>query len=615
MQLPEFIKNIYHSSSAKQFAGMLLILLAACAQPFAPTGGPQDTEPPVILRSEPENGSVNFDSKEIRIWFDEFIQLRGLSQQFLSSPPFNKTPETRLRGKSLIIKLEEELRPNTTYTLFFGDAIADFTEGNPISNFRYVFSTGPVLDSMKITGKVMNAYSLKPEKQVFVMLYDIYEDSIPYKERPYYISRTDDNGLFTFTNLRDIPYKVFALRDVNANLIYDQPNEEIGFIDSLVHPFAPVRTKEMAQSDSLMFYPENDEIPLFDENHEHHHDSLRPDEEDLPDLMELKTREDSLVQIEKVPSLTILLFNEVDSTQRIEKAEYLHPNRLNFVFRYPVKNLVIHPLPPLDFLWKMEEFTPNRDTLIYWLLEIDSDSIFLEISADNLKADTVGISLSRLNTFREERESDTTVYRLDVRSQLQGRMPADIYKPAEILFTEPLEEAHLNRIQLFEDSVRVNPNASFADQLQKKLLINFPWRDTTRYELLIPDSVFRGIYGNYNDTLKYNFRTKGRNDYGNLKINLDHSIDSGTLIVQLLDERDNLIKQEIIHHNEYQVEFKFLSPVKYKLKVIHDANANKKWDTGVYPDKLQPERVYVFEKTIELRPNWDIEETFSIRQE
>ena len=615
MHSPAFITKAYQSSSARQFVFMILIILAACAQPVSPTGGPQDKDPPVILRSEPENGSVNFDAKEIRIWFDEFIQLRGLSQQFLSSPPFKKTPETRIRGKSLVIKLEEELRPNTTYTLFFGDAIADFTEGNPISNFRYVFSTGPVLDSMKITGKVVNAYSLKPEKQVFVMLYDVYEDSIPYKERPYYISRTDDHGLFTFTNLRDIPYKVFALRDVNANLIYDQPNEEIGFIDSLVYPFAPVKPKAMAHihdPDSLMFDPENEKIPLVDENHEHAPDTLMPHEERALLLTELKTGEDSLVQVSKHPAITLFLFNEVDSTQRIEKAEYFHPNRLNFVFRYPVQNLAIQPLPPIDFQWKLEEFSPKRDTLLYWLLEIGRDSLFLEISADNLKTDTIGISLSRLQTFREERKTDTTVYRLEARSQLQGRMPVDIHKPAEIVFSEPIGRANLSRVQLYEDSARVNPNASFADQLQKKLLIDFPWRDTTRYELLIPDSVFRGIYGNYNDTLKYKFRTKGKSDYGNLKINLEHSFDTGNLIVQLLDERDNLIKQEIIHHQQYQVDFNFLSPVKYKLKVVHDANSNKKWDTGVYLGKLQPERVFVFDKIIELRPNWDIEETFSI---
>ncbi|HHN48750.1 MAG TPA: hypothetical protein ENN08_07490, partial [Bacteroidales bacterium] len=131
------------------------LMLAACANPVAPTGGPRDTDPPVILRSEPENGSVNFDAREIRIWFDEFIQLRGLSQKFLSSPPFIKVPETRIRGKSLVIRFDEELRPNTTYTLFFGDAIADFTEGNAIPNFRYIFSTGPVLDSMELSGKLV----------------------------------------------------------------------------------------------------------------------------------------------------------------------------------------------------------------------------------------------------------------------------------------------------------------------------------------------------------------------------------------------------------------------------------------------------------------------------
>lgn len=622
MQLRDFIIGHYKSSTVRQFIGLLLIFLAACAQPVAPTGGPRDTDPPVIIRSEPENGSVNFDATEIRIWFDEFIQVRGLSQQFLSSPPFKKVPETRVRGKSLIIRFDEELRINTTYTLFFGDAISDFTEGNPLSNFRYVFSTGPVLDSMLLSGKVLNAYDLKPEKEVFVMLYDIYEDSIPYQERPYYISRTNDKGEFNFTNLRDMPYKIFALRDVNANLIYDLPNEEIGFIDSLVHPFAPIISPlDTLMVDTLTFENDTilqDQMPPEIPETEISETDTEPDqtdesiEDEIMNGEMLQAIQDSVQAIKKEQLLTLFLFTEVDSTQRLERAGYLHPNRVNFIFRYPAQNLSINPLPPIEYDWKIPEVNKHGDTIIYWMLDIERDSLILEINAKHMKTDTVKLSLEQLYTHREERKADTVARKIEVASALRGRAPIDTYKPAELSFSEPVAGFDAGSLVLLEDSVAVTPELYFRDELQKVLLIDHPWQDTTRYDLFIPDSVFISIYGAINDTIQYTFRTKNQSDYGSFKLNLEHTFKEGNLIVELLDERDRLIRRKIIGHEQTTVVFVNLNPLKYKFKIIHDANANKRWDTGVYLEGLQPERVYIYDKTIELRPNWDMEETFTI---
>ena len=584
-------------------------MLAACANPVAPTGGPRDTDPPVILRSEPENGSVNFDAREIRIWFDEFIQLRGLSQKFLSSPPFIKVPETRIRGKSLVIRFDEELRPNTTYTLFFGDAIADFTEGNAIPNFRYIFSTGPVLDSMELSGKLVNAFTQEPEKEVFVMLYDIYEDSIPLQERPYYISRTNEEGQFYFTNLRNIPYKVFALRDVNANLIYDMPNEEIAFIDSLVHPLAPVRkpVQDTIPGDDI----KGDERVL--EKDEHKHGEFENDAERNNFLNEQQqATEDSLKQVRKDQALMLHLFNEVDSTQRLEKFEYLHPNKLQFIFRFPVKNLKIEAIPAFDHPWKIPETSSKADTLWYWLTDVDRDTLKLEISAEKLETDTLQRPLTRFQDHRKQKQTDTTVLRLDVRSNLPRTGQADLHKPIELTFSEPIAAIDIERIELLEDSVRILPEIKFRDEVQRFLRIEYPWKDTTHYDLLIPDSVFLSIYGHYNDTLQRSFRTRMRSDYGNIRLNLEHSFTSGQFIVELLDDRGRKLQQKIIPLDSSQLAFLVLMPGKYQVRLIHDANSNGRWDTGVYFEGRQPEKVFVFDKALELRANWDIEETFII---
>ena len=637
MHIKKQLKEFWSKVPARHLAAIALLILAACANPVAPTGGPRDTDPPLIIRSEPENSSVNFDAAEIRISFDEFVQVRGLAQQFLSSPPFEKVPETRIRGKTLSIQLEEELRDNTTYTLFFGNTIADFNEGNAIPNYRFIFSTGPVLDSMELKGRVISAKTMAPEKEIFVMLYDDYRDSIPLLERPYYISRTNDKGDFTFTNLRNMPYKIFALRDVNANLIYDQPNEEIAFMSELIHPVAPAKprkTETLPAIDTLMHegdhIHENDTIILQtdDDGHDHEHSEPEHEDEQEVEIISPETQivndsielindsiailRDSIALEEQFKALTLLLFTEVDSVQRLEKSEYLHPNKLRFVFRLPVQELVINPIPPFDETWKLPEMSSKSDTLTYWLLDIPRDSLFLEVSASKMKTDTLKLSLTDMHTYREEKKTDTTLTWLDIKTNFPRSGPFDIHEAVILSFSEPLDSINIERIMLLEDSVRVAPEVKFRDELQRSLTINHTWKDTTTYDLLIPDSVFIGIYGNYNDTLQQKFKTRMLSDYGNLKMKIDHSFQEGQLIAELLDDKGTILKRKIIGLEKETIDFPFLIPGKYKVQLTHDQNANGKWDTGVYLEGIQPEKVYMFGKELELRANWDLEETFTV---
>lgn len=554
----------------------LLIIAASCANPVAPTGGPKDTKPPRIIESAPENGSVHFRSKEIKIWFDEFVQLKGLQQQFISSPPFDKTPDVRIKGKSLVIRLEEELRPNTTYTLFFGDAISDFNEGNPISNFRYFFSTGPVLDSMELSGTVFNARTLKPEKEVLVMLYDTYTDSVPMQQKPYYISRTDKNGHFHFTNLRDIPYKIFTLRDVNANLIYDMPNEEIAFLEELVLPILPA------------LIPDHDTIAFG--NH---------------------LVNDSIARAEMFRAHTVYLFTETDSTQHLVKAEYNHPNRLMFAFRFPVSNLTILPEPGTEADWILPEYGKNNDTLWYWLRNVDRDTLSLIVSADRMKTDTLQITLTKYQSQKKD-QTDAPTQRLGVQSNIPRSGAFNLNDTIRLQFSEPIATVNTDRIWLYYDSIPVEPEIRFVDSVHRTLNISYVWADTSIYRLLIPDSVFFSIYGFSNDTIEQKFKTRSVNDYGKLTLNIGHNFSIGQLLIRLHDGSDKLIQELAIGLDEPKVEFPFLLPGKYSVQMIHDANLNRRWDAGVYLEKLQPERVYIFDKPIEIRANWELEESFKV---
>lgn len=206
--------------------------LLSCAIQVAPQGGEKDTKPPKILKSMPENFSTGFDSKKILITFDEYIQLKDLNSQLIVSPPLSRNLETKIRQKTLVILVNDTLQPNTTYTMNFGNAIVDNNESNALDDFQYVFSTGGVIDSLKISGSVENTWDKKTEKGVLVMLYKKQDDSLPLKKKPDYFSKTNEKGIFSISNVAPASYKIFALKETNADYLFNVPDESIAFSDT-----------------------------------------------------------------------------------------------------------------------------------------------------------------------------------------------------------------------------------------------------------------------------------------------------------------------------------------------------------------------------------------------
>ena len=213
---------------------LFVTLFYSCAVQVAPQGGPKDPDPPKLISSEPPNYTLSFSAKEIRLNFDEYVALNEIGNQLIVSPPLKNTPEIRVRKKSIIIQLRDTLRENTTYTMNFGTGITDNNEGNKLENFQFVFSTGPVIDSLTISGKISNALDSKPEKGILAMLYRNTYDSVPYLERPLYFARTNDSGYFHVRNISPGKYKVVALKDSDGNYLYAPGVEAIGFVDTNV---------------------------------------------------------------------------------------------------------------------------------------------------------------------------------------------------------------------------------------------------------------------------------------------------------------------------------------------------------------------------------------------
>src|ERR1051325_4815498 len=213
---------------------LTILLLAACATQSVPTGGPKDVTPPKVMQSVPDSATTHFKGKTIDVELNEYVNLNNPLDQIIISPPLDKKPEIYLKGKHVIIEIKDTLRKNTTYTINFGNSIADLREGNVLTNYRLAFSTGAYVDSLIFKGKVENAYSGAPEKDVLVMLYNEHDDSVPIKKKPFYFAKTTADGSFLITNIATGHYKLFVLKDANNNYLFDQPSESIAFANALL---------------------------------------------------------------------------------------------------------------------------------------------------------------------------------------------------------------------------------------------------------------------------------------------------------------------------------------------------------------------------------------------
>ena len=207
---------------------LFLFLLGSCAIQSNPGGGPVDKSPPIVLEETPPNGSIWFTEKEIAVRMDEYVMLKSAAQELIISPPLDETPDVNLKGKTVLIKLKEELADSTTYTIQFGNAIADITEGNVLKDYQYVFSTGGEIDSLGLTGHIFDSYSKEAVEDIKILIYQSENDSGIFKEKPRYFARSNKAGEFRFQNMRAGKYQLFGIEDLNRNYYYD-PGERIAF--------------------------------------------------------------------------------------------------------------------------------------------------------------------------------------------------------------------------------------------------------------------------------------------------------------------------------------------------------------------------------------------------
>ena len=583
---------------------LVAFLAQRCANAVAPTGGPKDTTPPKVTVAVPENNNTGFTGKKIELTFDEYVTLDNATQNVLISPPLAEKPDIKLKNKTVVIKFKEPLADNTTYTIHFGAAIKDLHEGNLFKDYVYSFSTGDHLDTLRIAGKVLNADDKKPVDDVYVSLYAEREglDTLPTTSIPDYIAKTDKEGNFNLTGLADKRYLVFALKDANANLYFDQPNEAVAFLDTLVPAALQQSPKPMTTDSVAVDSVAVDSVAV---------DSLAIDSVavTVDSIAVDSVARDSVVNRvfdQNALNLSLFMFTEVDSTQMLLEKKLVEEGLLRFVFRHPAKDAVVmtpEMLPDTFNLVTMH--SAAYDTVWWYFTPNVKDSLWVQVKYDTIINDSSRYSLK----FKDKNARNKKPEALKVTNNLLGRGALIEGNDLILKFSEPIVAYQMRDSALLKcDTVAFYDTLAFepADDngMTYKLIADID--ADVNYQIEVPDSVFFGIRGRTNGPVKVDFHRLKDDEYGNIYITVVPPEGMRQLVVQLTDESGKVLKQECITKRQ-EVMFEHLMPAKYKLRAILDADGNGKWSTGNYHRRVQPETIVDYKDALEIRAGWDVD--------
>jgi len=518
---------------------LLLLIISSCARKGRPDGGPKDENAPLMISAKPPHLTTNFNKNEIKIYFDEYIKLKDLQKQLIVSPPLKYPPIIIPQGipsKYITIKILDTLKENTTYTFNFGNSVIDNNEGNILRNFKYTFSTGTVIDSLKIAGTIKDAFSKDYDKNINVMLYEIndaYTDSILYKEKPLYLASTLDSTTWEITNIKAGNYLLVALKDKSNNYIYSPKEDKIGYFSKQIS--IPTDT-----SYSLSIFKE------------------------------------------------ILPF-------KISRPSEIAKGHILFGYEGNKDSLQIRPYQVGNTFTSFSNFEKEKDTMNFWYKGNLKDSIQFKISNINYKDSILSVKLRK-----------KTIDSLQVASNIRGTL--HLRDTLKLTSNNPIQQLDTTRITFIDkDSTNIPHHFSISKD-KRAITLDFSKTYTNKYKLEILPNAIIDFFGVTTDTLSYVFSTKKPADYGNLYLNLQN-VKSYPILVELTNERGDVI-DSIYTEKEQEYQFQNLIPAKYIVRIIYDTNKNKKWDTGNFLEKIQPEEVYYVRKIIDVRANWEIEETF-----
>ena len=618
----------------------LLLFVVSCAnRGMGPQGGPKDETPPKVLKMVPENGSTNFEGQNVVLTFDEYVQLNDASNQVLISPPSQKQPTVKVVGKRVVVSFDEPLKDSTTYSINFGSAICDNNEKNPLADYVFSFSTGDIIDTLQVSGMLINAEDLNPVSGVYIGLHSNLHDSA-FTTMPFsYITRTATDGSFCVRNVRAGRYRIYALNDVSKDFIF-QTGEALAFLDTVFETVARVEIETLdisAPKDSTNITNSADSIKMAD--FIGHEDSV----------VRTDTLSVSPKYITHYEPSNILLRYFTENKQRtyFQRCIREQQNYFTLLFSAPqpsvpvlewqqiaLRDSLLRDSLGIDSIMPQKDMfvvqsSANRDTITIWIIDsllITSDTIpfrmtyFATDSMYNLTQRTDTLSAiyraPRMSAkAKEAAERKQKERKLEIKANASSSF--DIFQPLLLQFSVPLAQIQRDSIHFYEvvDSVphTLPLDIEQADSSGAVLRLMHPWVAERSYVLDCDSAAFADIYGVATDKQQIKWQIKSLDEYSSLMVKIEPY--KQNMMLQLLSEKDEVVRT--IPAKEGGSAFLYLKPQSYYLRMFEDANGDSvyttgEWTTDVMPyKKRQPENVYYFSQKLTLRANWDFEETFN----
>ena len=591
---------------------MLMIVVYSCSSMGNPDGGPYDEEPPKFVRSTPKPFAINSKEKKVTIEFDEFIKLEKAAEKVVVSPPQLEQPEIKASGRKVVVGLVDSLRPNTTYTIDFADAIVDNNEGNPLGNYAFTFSTGTTIDTMEVSGTVLSASDLEPVKNIQVGLHSDLSDSAFMKKPFDRVSRTDSRGHFSIRGIAPGKYRIYALMDGNQNYLFDSKTEMIAFSDSIIIPaMEDAMRQDTIWKDSLTidtiksvgytrFLPDDIILRAFKEENDRQYLTRSERDKENHFVLTFSARADTL------PTLKGLNFDERDAFI-IEKTDR------NDSICYWIKDSLIYQMDTLeiqmDYLATdtLDRLVPQTDTLFLANKLTRAEREKLEAKAAEEKEK----ERKKKEKKGEKIEPEPTKF---LTLNVDAPSAFDLDRNVYLSFDEPVASIDTAAIhmEIKKDSLWEEIPFLFVSDsvLPRKYEILAEWEPEKEYQLSIDSMAFKGVYGLHTNKVKQTMKVKKLNEYGTILLNITGA--DSTAVVELLDGSGKVLRQQRITPQN-TADFYYLNPgTKFYIRLFNDRNGNGVWDTGKYSEHLQPEEVYYFPKVWEMKANFDFEENWNI---
>jgi len=581
---------------------ILIVFISSCAKISTPSGGPRDKLPPVVIKSIPVDGARNFKGTKIAITFNEYVVLDNINEKFMVSPPMKKKPRVFIKGKEVDVEFDDKLKDSTTYTFYFQDAIKDLNEGNILENYQFVFSTGPVIDSLSVTGYVYNSFDLEVPEKTLVLLYRELADSAVVKHLPEYISRVNQNGYFRIDNVRPGTYRLYGLKDADNSKNYNLPDEEFAFMDSTITVTSEknyIPPPKVVKDTTIV-----KKVPVKSGAAAKDSTKLKKTEIKIPEPVALKG-EFRLFQFLAQKKAHYLVSSKRDLKYQMMFVLSLPPDSMKFEFF----------IPGADNKSYFTEPSRSRDTLKVWLTD---SSLYSQQQIKTIVkypfTDTLGILGYKQDTITMRFLPPRAPRVLKVKRTVftfESNLLTGTLKPGQaIVFKSktPFRPPDTSRIKLYELVQTTKQRVPF--QLVKdstnscKYYLNTKLAKEKKYLFIADSASFGNIYNEYSDSLGIKFSIKDPESYCKLTIDIKNY--EGDRIIQLLDRTEKLVAENYMKKDGKMV-FPLLEIGFYRVRVIYDLNGDGKWTTGNFATHRQPEPVSYYPAEIELKAGWDLE--------